>query len=274
MEILFNQDGSLLKFVPNGSIQQGNDGVDKIVVGVVGLDYSNYQAVANFQLPNGDTTSKIITESDTIHYETSTYPALSFYLSSNETLFAGRLLMSISFVNLNQTLFTWTTTLIVNKTPFNPDEVNITYSEYNNLVKAIENKLVSPYPETVVVNHDDVWDREGENYLEFKLREYKGKCVKINLAQMNLDENMEFFGNNLAIYLELPTGSITVAITQIDDSNFDYNYLEVDSWAFDVAYPYTLLYSANHATNIIGSKNIYIDLTTPIVKIIVRTEEN
>lgn len=274
MEILFNQDGSLLKFVPNGSIQQGNDGVNKIVVGVVDLDYSSYQAVANFQLPNGDTTSKIITESDTIYYESSTYPALSFYLSSNETLFAGRLLMSISFVNLNQTLFTWTTTLIVNKTPFNPDEVNITYSEYNNLVKAIENKLVDPFPETVQVNHDDVWDREEENYLEFNLREYKGKCVKINLQQMNRDEDMEFVDNNLLVNLLLPTGSITVAITQIDDSNFDYNYLEVDSWYFDTIYPNASVYSTNHATDVIGVRNLYVDLTTPIVKIIVRTEEN
>lgn len=274
MEILFNQDGSLLKFVPNRSIQQGNDGVDKIVVGVVDLDYSSYQAVANFQLPNGDTTSKIITESDTINYESSTYPALSFYLSSNETLFAGRLLMSISFVNLNQTLFTWTTTLIVNKTPFNPDEVNITYSEYNNLVRAIENKLVDPYPETVQVNHDDVWDRKEENYLEFNLREYKGKCVKINLAQMNRDEGMEFVDNNLLVNLLLPRESITVAITQIDDSNFDYNYLEVDSWYFDTIYPNASVYSTNHATDIIGIRNLYVDLTTPIVKIVVRTEEN
>lgn len=270
MEILFNQDGSIVKFIPNKYIQQGNNNVDKITVGIIDLDLSQYQAVANFELPNGDTHSTFITGNETIYYDGETYPARSFYLTENETLFAGRLYCSISFVNLNTTLFTYRCEFVINKTPFNPDEVNITYTEYNNLVKALENKM-GGFPETVVIEPTSEWDFVDENRKEFDLREYKGKVVKIELGLIDTSE-MTIYDSPLIISLLFTTDFINAML----DS--DISAFEIDSGTFDrtTGYNDVNLYAPqNRLEDVLnGGNTLYVDLTTPIVKIVLRWEEN
>jgi len=139
MFVIYNSDGSIkISDIPC-FIQQNNHNVNRIFVAIVGRSVSDYSLAATFTLSNDDT--EIITASSTgdITIDGSTYTGRYFYLTSAVTYVAGNLLMSIRAVDTNQaTLFTYNVKLFVNKTTDLENNINITLSQYKNLVDTIQ----------------------------------------------------------------------------------------------------------------------------------------
>lgn len=133
MYVIFNPDGSIKSIKVGESIQQGNNGVNEIFVAIDSEE--NYGTpTAYFELPNGSV-SAITGIADTLY----TYSGWTFTLTTAQTQYAGKVLMSISFVDLQgHNLFTYQYEFIVNPTGFNPEESYISTAMYNALVQTID----------------------------------------------------------------------------------------------------------------------------------------
>lgn len=146
MKILYNQDGSVAKIELSDYVNQNSNNVDKVYVGIIGKEPSEYVATAYFTLPDFSTNFlPISTQEDfTIGDDTTPIHGKSFYLTNQQTKYAGVLSMSIEFVNaesVSQRLFTYNTKFTINPSNLLPDETNISLSEYNNIVQSLAGKI-------------------------------------------------------------------------------------------------------------------------------------
>lgn len=136
-KIILNKDGSIKSLVLPYYIQQGNNGVDELQIGVDGLDTEN-TAIANFLRPNGTITSLAGVQKEISDDDGTTYNGFSFVLTQAETLYDGELNVSISIRDLNNNvLYSYAQTLTINKSVVDPDTETITLAQYNSIIQAL-----------------------------------------------------------------------------------------------------------------------------------------
>lgn len=136
-KIILNKDGSIKSLILPCYIQQGNNGVDELEIGVDGLSDEN-TAIANFLRPNGTITSLAGTHKEVSDNDGTIYNGFSFVLTQAETLYDGELNVSISIRDLNNNvLYSYAQTLTINKSVVDPDIEAITLAQYNSIVQAL-----------------------------------------------------------------------------------------------------------------------------------------
>ena len=143
LTIIYNKDGSIKNLKLPTYVNQGSNNVDKVFVAVDGLDTDEYTVSANFKLPNHTTSEIAAASTDEETIDETTYAGRSFYLTTAQTYYAGRLLLSISLTqNANQIKWTYPVEIIINPTTFDPtsDDSNITNAQYYSLLGALNVK--------------------------------------------------------------------------------------------------------------------------------------
>lgn len=158
MKILYRQDGSIKDIELSHYVNQNNNNVDEIDVAIEGKEPSEYIATAYFTLPDGTQNSILISTEKTFELHNKQYNGLSFFLTNAQTLYAGVLEMTIEFKdseNTSHILFTYKTKFTINATGGLPDYTNITLSEYNNLVDAINGSILPVIPYLTVAPTED-----------------------------------------------------------------------------------------------------------------------
>lgn len=136
-KIILNKDGSIKLLVLPCYIQQGNNGVDELEIGVDGLSDEN-TAIANFLRPNGTITSLVGVQKEVSDTDGTIYNGFSFVLTQAETLFEGELNVSISIRDINNNiLYSYAQTLTINKSVLDPDTETITLAQYNSIIQAL-----------------------------------------------------------------------------------------------------------------------------------------
>ena len=276
MEILFNQDGSLAYYRPSGYIQQGNNNVDEIKVAIKGLQVSEWECIAHFLLPNGDSTVNTVSDDAQVYSVdengvVSYVAGKSFYLTTAETLYAGKVLMSLQFLKLNKSLFTYNTPLYINHAAFDPDTVNITYTEYENLVKAFNQRCGDPFEnlETVYVEADDFY--QDEPNFEKDLQQYKGKIVRVDFSHLTLDDFYDngstWIGMNFLLSKDIGSCLFYSWVLNCELDGFDFEGTNYNRVVIAIMY--------GDIENFLETVHyIYFDLTSPQAKISVVSVDN
>lgn len=138
MEIIFNNDGSLKYCNLTDSIIQGDNGTKYIDCAVEGRTPDTYTMVALFRLPNGDENTISANSTVNISVDGTSYSGRRITLTQAQTLYAGKLFMSLRLVDLsNNILYTIERELTVNPSVFEPTEQTITQAQYNSLVQSL-----------------------------------------------------------------------------------------------------------------------------------------
>lgn len=146
MKILYNPDGSVNKVELSNYVNQNNNNVDKIFVAIIGKEPSEYNCTAYFTLPTGDVNFLTVTQTDTftIGDDPTEYSGKWFYLTNQQTAYAGVLSMSIEFTTVggsSQHLFTYNCKITINPTNVLPSDTDITLDEYQRIVEALAGKI-------------------------------------------------------------------------------------------------------------------------------------
>lgn len=170
MYIIYNHDGSIKTLVVDESIQQNNNGVNQIFVSIEGYETTDYTCVANFELPDGTLNSLVGVADVGVEVGELTYDGFVITLTNAQTLYPGKLKMSIKLVDLqDRQLCTYQTELQVNPSSAVPSETFITNAQYNSLIQSLRSYVL--YAD--LVNYaDKEW--VGDNYLSLDGGEMNG----------------------------------------------------------------------------------------------------
>lgn len=138
MYLIYNNDGSLKLKNLCEVIDRGDNNTKQIFVAVENRDNDTYSCIANFRLPDGTINQLTgVASTESIDSET-TYPGFLITLTAAQTLYPGNVEMAIELLDLNNNvLFTFTTNLQINDTPYVANETYITVAQYNALVAAM-----------------------------------------------------------------------------------------------------------------------------------------
>lgn len=137
MYILYNADGSINKINLTDFIQQGNNNVNHIFLGIIGKNHSEWSATAYFELPNGDAELLTAAQANEV-IDGVKYYGWSISLSAAVTIYEGEVSFSISIVNLqNDVLNTYNGKLVINPAGIIPDETMISVSQYEALLRYV-----------------------------------------------------------------------------------------------------------------------------------------
>ena len=144
-KIILNNDGSIKIVELPLYIEQNNNGVDELQVGLTDASIDNYSATANFELPDGSISSLVGIAANVSDNDGNNYSGFSFVLTQAQTLYSGILKVSISIKDVNDNLlYSYKQDLTINATVSEPEEQTITLAQYNSLVKAL-NSLQEKY---------------------------------------------------------------------------------------------------------------------------------
>ncbi len=137
-KIILNADGSVKLTILDNYIQQGNDGVDDIYIGVVALP-SSVSGVANFELPNGDVnTLSGIYQAQISDGQGSSYAGFKFTLKQAQTLYEGNVKMSLQLTDTNSNvLYSYASLLTINPAVMTPSEQKISQAQWNSLISSL-----------------------------------------------------------------------------------------------------------------------------------------
>ena len=137
MYILYNADGSINKINLTEYIQQGNNNVNHIFLGIIGKNHADWSATAYFELPSGD--AELLTASQATEVIDGTrYYGWSVTLSAAITIYEGIVLFTISILNLQgDVLNTYNGKLVINPAGIIPDETMISVSQYEALLRYV-----------------------------------------------------------------------------------------------------------------------------------------
>lgn len=227
MYIIYNHDGSIKTLIVDESIQQNNNGVNQIFVSIDGYEPADYTCVAYFELPNG-TLNNVVGIADTgVEVGELTYDGYTIVLTNAQTVYAGKLKMSIKLVDLQDNhLCTYQTELQVNPTSAVPSETLITNAQYNSLVQSLRSYVL--YSD--LVNYaDKEWVED--NYLSLEGGEITGNLTLNGNFIFNNDggEILIKSGANTYLY-DLPLQNGTLAL--VSQVNAKQNQLYRHHFAF------------------------------------------
>lgn len=143
MYIIYNHDGSIKTLVVDESIQQNNNGVNQIFVSIEGYETADYTCVANFELPDGTLNSLVGVADVGVEVGELAYDGFVITLTNAQTLYPGKLKMSIKLVDLqDRQLCTYQTELQVNPSSSVPSETLITNAQYNSLIQSLQSYVL------------------------------------------------------------------------------------------------------------------------------------
>lgn len=144
MYLIYNNDGSIKLINLCEVINRGDNNTKQVFVAVENYENYIYSCVANFRLADGSLNQlNGISQTATINGEQ--YDGFVITLTSAQTLYPGKLDMAIKLLAVNgDTLFTYTTTFVINDTPYDPDETTISVAQYQALLQLIGQKTPIP----------------------------------------------------------------------------------------------------------------------------------
>lgn len=143
MYIIYNHDGSIKTLIVDESIQQNNNGVNQIFVSIEGYETTDYTCVANFELPDGTLNSLVGVADVGVEVGELAYDGFVITLTNAQTLYPGKLKMSIKLVDLqDRQLCTYQTELQVNPSSAVPSETFITNAQYNSLIQSLQSYVL------------------------------------------------------------------------------------------------------------------------------------
>ena len=146
--LIFNDDGSIFdaalpKYVTQGS--SGNLDSLKICVAFKDSDITDEgtTVICRFRLPDGTKNDITLFNNGTFEFQSTEYNCKYGYLTADQTLYEGILLVSIEVLTDvgSNILYTYNARITVNPTTYDPtsDYTNINNAQYENLATQIEN---------------------------------------------------------------------------------------------------------------------------------------
>lgn len=143
--IFFNEDGSIKKTNFTDSIQQNDDGSDKIFISIDGIDYSEYSAVGVFVLPDGTVSEEGADfESDYEYASGETADGFLITLTINETKLPGVVFLTLQIIedSTNKVKYTYRVALTINESASLSSLTLITLAQYNALKSYIDSNYL------------------------------------------------------------------------------------------------------------------------------------
>lgn len=239
-KIILNKDGSIKLLSLPYSIQQGNSGVDEIDIAIDDFDTSELTAVANFEREDETTTSLFGTSKNISDDDGTTYNGFSFVLTQAETLYEGKLKVSIQLSDINdKVLYSYKTTLTINSSVLQPNEIKITLAQYNSIVKALssyQQKFVVPN-----VRYYDTWQdvlNDMSNLATNQVVIYTDDDYKTRIAQKQGEDeiiDLEFLANDIStpyvnsgsLSIKLTDGESYIRLKLVDKDGNQLSYSEI-----------------------------------------------
>lgn len=238
-KIILNKDGSIKLLSLPYSIQQGNSGVDEIDIAIADFDASELTAVANFEREDDTTTSLFGTSKNVSDDDGTTYNGFSFVLTQAETLYEGKLRVSIQLSDINNNvLYSYKTALTINSSVLQPNEITITLAQYNSIVKALnsyQQKYVVPN-----VRYYDTWqDVQNDisnlalNQIVIYTDDYKTRVAQKQSEDEIID--LDLIANDISapyvksgsLSTKLTDGDCAIRLKLVDKENNQLSYSEV-----------------------------------------------
>lgn len=185
MFVIFNKDGSVFAKTQSDFIMQGSNKVNKVYVGFVDNDYTNWSCNAVFNLPNETrTTIPALEVAGGFDYLGVNYKGWEISLTDEVTRYSGVATMTIQVVSgETNVLFTYLTNITINRTGLPLSgywDDSITVAQFNSYMAQLAVKLQANTV-SVEIKEEDLPEAGEKNVLYFIIGESSNTPYQVKM---------------------------------------------------------------------------------------------